>query len=192
MPIDCHCLDIGDSLPTQCLQVMNDLRPLDLFHFRAAEGWMELGNNNEASAVLDKISRQGAGHPEVQRQRWDICAGTGRWGASLAVADSLIMSAENDPLSWLLRACSLHKLGFTESARDCLLTVLDEFPRIPKIHYDLAVYECQLGRPIPAMMRLQRAFVLGDSKKLTMAALRDPDLKPLFMAFLTRDAKPCA
>ena len=35
---------------------MNPLRPVDLHHLRAAEGWLELGNVAEAREELDNIS----------------------------------------------------------------------------------------------------------------------------------------
>jgi hypothetical protein len=48
------------------------------------------------------------------------------------------------------------------------------------MRYNLACYECQLGRLELAKEWLEKAFKLGDAKKMKLAALDDPDLEPLW------------
>ena len=159
---------------------MNALNRLDSFHLRAAKGWMELGNPYEAGEELRRIGPEGDRSPEVRTCRWETSAVANNWEAALLVADSLIFWAVEDPQNWRRRAFSLHQLGITESARDCLITALAKFPRNPEIHYDLAVYECQTGRLLRAMVCLAKAFAIGDAKSMTIAALADPSLQPLW------------
>jgi tetratricopeptide (TPR) repeat protein len=164
---------------------MNPLCAMDLFRLRAAEGWIELGNPGEALEELDKISLEGGRSAEVQNRRWEVCAVATRWEDALVAANALIFWAVEDPLGWLHRAFALHKLGMTESARDCLLGAQWEFPGNPKIQYDLAVYQCQLGRPLQALSCLQKAFIDSDAKKMTIAALADPNLQPLWRSLVS-------
>ena len=48
------------------------------------------------------------------------------------------------------------------------------------MRYDLACYECQLGRLEQAKKWLEETFRLADPKKMKLAALGDPDLEPLW------------
>ena len=56
--------------------------------------------------------------------------------------------------------------------------MVDKFPEDPIMRYNLACYECQLGRLEQAKNWLQKAFEVGDSKELKLMALTDPDLEP--------------
>jgi hypothetical protein len=48
------------------------------------------------------------------------------------------------------------------------------------MRYNLACYECQLGRLEQAKQWLEKAFLLGDARKMKRAALDDPDLEALW------------
>ena len=48
------------------------------------------------------------------------------------------------------------------------------------MRYNLACYECQLGRLEQAKNWLEKAFKLGDPKKIRLMALHDPDLESLW------------
>ena len=58
--------------------------------------------------------------------------------------------------------------------------MVDKFPDDPIMPYNLACYECQLGRLEPAKCWLEKACKLGDPKKIKLTALEDPDLQPLW------------
>jgi hypothetical protein len=58
--------------------------------------------------------------------------------------------------------------------------VVDKFPLCDTLHYNLACYECQLGRLEQARAWLDKAFALGNVKTLKTVALEDPDLAPLW------------
>ena len=84
------------------------------------------------------------------------------------------------PSGWVHRAYCLHELKRTREARDNLLRVVERFPDDATMHYNLACYECQLGKLEEAKEWLAKAFKLGDAKKMKVAALDDPDLQPLW------------
>jgi len=159
---------------------MPPVAPPDSFHLRAAEGWLELGNLVEAQVELDSIAPELRTHPEVLAVHWEILSVTRNWAAALEVAATMIHVAPNDPVGWFNRSYCLHELKRTEEARDNLLRVVDKFPLSATMRYNLACYECQLGRMEPARSWLRKAFELGDPAEMKYQALRDPDLLPLW------------
>jgi hypothetical protein len=74
----------------------------------------------------------------------------------------------------------LHELNRTEEARDNLLRVVDKFQNESIMRYNLACYECQLGRLGQASEWLEKAYEVGDAAKLKLMALDDPDLEALW------------
>jgi len=88
--------------------------------------------------------------------------------------------APEHPFGWLHRSFALHELNRTAEARDNLLTVFDKFPGESILRYNVACYECQLGRLEQAKHWLEKAFKMGNARKMKLAALQDPDLEPLW------------
>lgn len=159
---------------------MKPLEPPDSIHLEAAEGWFELGNHLEANEELEQITPENRAHPAVLEVRWQIYTKARKWEAALDIASALIRLAPELPLGWVHRSFCLHELKRTEEARDNLLRVVDKFPEDPIMRYNLACYECQLGRLEQAKNWLQKSFELGDARKMKLAALDDPDLEPLW------------
>src|SRR5664279_2801766 len=159
---------------------MKPLAPRDTFHFLAAQGWLELGNPAEANAELEKLAPQLRVLPAVLNLRWLIYVAAEDWGAALDIAAALIQLDPEDPVGWANRSYALHELKRTAEARDNLLRVVDRFPASATMRYNLACYECQLGRLEQAKRWLEKAFALGDARKMQLAALDDPDLQPLW------------
>jgi tetratricopeptide (TPR) repeat protein len=159
---------------------MKALQPPDSHHVHAAQGWLELGNHVEADAELDNIAASSRAHPDVPNVRWGIYAAAKKWEATLDIAAALIQLDPDDPLGWVHRSYALHELKRTVEARDKLLRVVDKFPMSATMRYNLACYECQLGKLDRARVWLEKAFKLGDAKKMKLAALDDPDLEPLW------------
>jgi len=58
---------------------------------------------------------------------------------------------------------------------------VERLPPSATPRYNLACYECQLGRLEQAKQWLQEAFELGDAQPMKLAALDDPDLGPLWI-----------
>jgi tetratricopeptide (TPR) repeat protein len=159
---------------------MNALQPPYSLHLQAAQGWLELGNHVEAEAELDNITASLRAHPVVLRVRWEVYAAVKKWEAALDIAAAVIQLDPDGPLGWVYRSYALHELKRTAEARDNLLRVVDRFPASATIRYNLACYECQLGRLEQAKGWLQKAFRLGNAKQMKLAALGDPDLQPLW------------
>jgi tetratricopeptide (TPR) repeat protein len=159
---------------------MTPLEPPNSIHLLAAQGWLELSNHTEANEELDKISSCKQRHPDVLNLRWEVYAAARNWEAALEIASRLIRLDAEDPLGWVHRSYALHELKRTTEARDNLLRVVDKFPISATMRYNLACYECQLGRLEQAKEWLEQALALGDARKMKLAARDDPDLEPLW------------
>ena len=159
---------------------MKPLSTPDSHHLLAAQGWLELGNTTEADKALDEITPQLRNHPDVLEVRWRIYARKKKWDACVDIATAITKSAPKRACGWLHRSYALHEMRRTQEARDLLLPVVDRFPDEPLMRYNLACYECQLGRLEQAKQWLSRAFAIGDAPKLKLMALDDADLQPLW------------
>ena len=153
---------------------LNDQR-----HREAAEGWLELGLPLEANAELEQITPQLQGHPDVLELRWQICAKEKKWAACVDLAAAIIKLAPMRSDGWIHRSFALHELHRTQAAFDQLLPVVDRFPKVWLIPYNLACYASVLHQFDSAQKWLKQAIAL-DRKTVQEAAIEDEDLKPLW------------
>ena len=165
---------------------MNKLAPPDSYHLDAAEGWLQLGDHLEANAELEKIAPENRAHPDVLQLRWQVYAKEKRWDACLDIATALTKMVPDRRFGWIHRAFSLHMLGRSHEAIDCLLAVMGKFESNATMPYYLARFYCQTGQLIEARQWLGKAFELTGSpeeqKRLKLKALEESDLAPLWKA----------
>jgi tetratricopeptide (TPR) repeat protein len=158
---------------------MKPLQPPDSRHLRAAHGWLELGNHTEANEELERITPDMRVHPDVLDFRWHIYAHAERWESCLDLAETLIRLNPDKPDPWLHRSFALHELKRTQEAFDQLLPVVDKFPKVWLISYNLACYCAQAGLLDESKEWFKKAIIIDD-KAVQRTALDDPDLKPLW------------
>ena len=162
------------------------LEPPDSFHFKAAEGWLGLGNPFEANEELEKITPQLRVHPGVLDLRWRIYAEEEKWEACVDIARALIKLAPERPAGWVHLAYALRRAkgGGLQVAWDALLPVAEKFPALTIIPFNLACYAAQLNRLDGARDWLRKAFEIGRKTghfdEIRLMALDDPDLQPLW------------
>lgn len=152
----------------------------DLHFLKAARGWLDLNRPEEAARELAQVSAAHAGHPDVQDIRWQIHAHREEWDQALAVARELIEHDPDNPAGWIGQSYALHELKRTQEAMDDLLPVLQKFPHISTIPYNLACYACRLGRLDEARRWLNRALASASQEGIREMALKDPDLRELW------------
>jgi hypothetical protein len=75
---------------------------------------------------------------------------------------------------------ALHELKRTPEAWNALLPAALKFPGNSTIAFHLARYACQLGRLDEAKTWIKKAATLDEAGELMSAALKDPDLTPLW------------
>jgi hypothetical protein len=158
---------------------MDKLEPPDSQHLRAAEGWLELGNHQEANAELERITPELRSHPDVLEVRWHVCAHSQDWEACVEIAAATVRLAPGRPGGWVHCSFALHELRRTQEAVDSLLPVAQKFRKTWTIPYNLSCYCAQLGRLEESGKRFKKALAVH-AQAVQRAAVDDPDLKPLW------------
>jgi len=150
------------------------------WHLNAAEGWLGLGNFQEARGELKRISAAFRDHPDVLEVRFLMNAVLRRWDPALNIARVLTRVAPERLTGWVATANALHGLNQTQRAMNTLVSVSDRFPDNSTVPYNLACYSARLGKVGEACNWLKRALRIDGSKELKLMALRDPDLSPIW------------
>jgi hypothetical protein len=159
-----------------------DLSPTDAYQVRAAVGWLELSNSDEALAELDQLSSEGQAHPDVLEIRWLVLSQRKNWDEAVVVGAKLIIAAPERVSSWLHHSYALRRAtdGGLLAAYESLSSVVEKFPEESTIPYNLACYTCQMDHDEEETLAwLQRAMESGERKAVLAMALKDPDLEPL-------------
>lgn len=156
------------------------LEPPASHYLLAATGWLELGNPTEAHAELENMAAEWHTHPLVLDLRWQIFAQEKKWDDCLKVAATMTRQTPQNILGWIHQSYALHELKRTAEARDNLLPVAAKFPEDFLLRYNLACYECQLGRLAPARQWLKKAMAIAGDKEIQVMALNDLDLQPMW------------
>jgi tetratricopeptide (TPR) repeat protein len=152
----------------------------DLFFFRAAEGWFELGNFVESAAELDRIRLKWRTHFDVLHLRWRLLAHAQQWDRCLVVGRALTDGYPNNARSWLTLAETYYLMGDIRKAYRVAAANAVEFPECWHLLYDTACYACLLGKFDEAKQFFQLAMRVGDAKTIRRRALEDPNLEPLW------------
>lgn len=169
-------------------ETLKSLEPPDSLHLKAAEGWLELGNQLEANEELEKISPQLRVHPAVLVLRWQIYAKEQKWEACGDIARAMIQLAPSQPVGWVHLANSLRRIEGRgiHSAWEALLPIAGKFPKSWNIPYNLACYAAQMQQFNTAEDWLKKAFGIakttGSYDKVRLLALNDPDLDHFWKA----------
>jgi hypothetical protein len=162
------------------------VKPLDapdIHLLRAAEGWLELGDNEEALRELDGISPQEKNHPAVLEMRFQIFAKKIQWDVCRDIAGEITKQLPAHAGGWLHLAYATRRStgGGVRAALEILQPMAEKFPEEPTIPYNLSCYFCQLGLLADARLWLKKAFAAGNITELKLMALGDRDLESLWV-----------
>jgi tetratricopeptide (TPR) repeat protein len=160
----------------QAAAMTESLEPPDSHHLNAAEGWLGLGNVEEAEQELLKLSAAVVQHPEVLRIRYHLHEKAKQWERGAEIGQLLCQKVPEAPFGWIHLAYALHELRRTREAYNVLLPVLDKFPDEYVIRYNLACYSCQMGKLEEARGWLKKAIGLVGAETIKEMAATDPDL----------------
>jgi predicted Zn-dependent protease len=160
------------------------IKVLEIRQLEAAEGWIGLGDYEEAERELKNLPPALRSHPDVLEMRWRICAHRKKWNACLRIATALARMTPNSAGGWIRRADSLGRMksGGPQKARDALLPLLARFPDEPMVPYTLARHIARMGQIQKSREWLRKAFQLGNPAKLKPMAFADPDLERVWGA----------
>jgi len=159
---------------------MKELPMGDRFQLEAAEGWLMLGNPVEANEELEKISPENRRHPAALSIRWQVYASAEWWEAAWIVSKVLCEVLPDSAEAWICQANTVRKYRGAREAMELLQSRLRKFGGHPVVLYNLACYAAQVGRFDDAGRWLTDAFKAEDGIALKVAAVYDPDLRPLW------------
>lgn len=158
---------------------MQSLPHPESFLVQSALGWLELGLPVEARRELGAIATTLQQHPDVLEAWWRVFGDEGRWTEARECAVRLRSAAPGREAGWINEAFALHELKRTAEAFNVLVQVADKFPCAYVIPYNLACYQCRLGRREEALGWLHRAILASDAATIRAMASNDPDLAEL-------------
>lgn len=146
-------------------------------HVQAAEGFLELGLPLLAEEEIDAVNSEHHTFPVVLRLKVEIFRTLKQWTKMEPPARLLGEEESHESYGWLNWAYAARRTRGLEAAREILLRALAHHPEESTVRYNLACYECQLGRLNEAREYLLHAIRI--SSRFRGMARSDPDLAPL-------------
>jgi hypothetical protein len=151
----------------------------DRHHLNAAQGWLELGNLDEARADADKISLSARSHPEPFLLRWRIATRRQEWDEAHRLARLFTKVNPGHATGWICLSYTLYRLRRPLEAWMLLLPKMADFPKVSAIPYILACYAWELGNHKLVTRFLTRSAELGGPSRITDAPLSMESVGPL-------------
>jgi len=150
----------------------------DRIRCEAARGYLALGMYDSANEELENTDAFNRAAPEVLALRVELYWKLGKWELMREIAKRLNEFEPNE-VQWVVSyAFATRRAVSIEVAKEILLKSVSKFPREATILFNLACYDCQLGRLDSAKAYLRRAFEIDPQWRIQ--ALEDEDLKPLW------------
>ena len=161
---------------------MKPIEPPDSHYLSAAQGWLGLGNWQEAVAEFQRLSLAAREHPEALETAQGIFVAAGKWDMAAETGLALLKAKPDAPDNWVTLAYAIRRKqgGGLNAAKRILTQAQFQFPKDPIIAYNLACYECQLGNESGALDWLRRAQSHGQAAKIRSMALEDQDFEPIW------------
>lgn len=159
---------------------MEPLEPPALHQVKAAYGWLELGNTNEAVAELQRLPGELQSLPGVQVARLDCLMAAKDWNAAEGLARVLCGQHSEEAGLWLHWSYAARRAdgGSIAASYEILAPCVERFPDEWLIAYNVACYLCQMDRLAEARALLEHARDKGGDK-VDALAKDDEDLAPL-------------
>lgn len=153
---------------------------------RAATGWLELGDHLSAFEELERLPQEKRAHPDVLKIRYEIYAKAGRWESAFELAEGLSRLVPDDVAAFVWRSYAARRMpgGSVERALELLSDVANDFPEEPIVPFNLACYNCQLGKLSDTRTWLCTTWEVAEKQKIArewkLRAIDEKDLEPLW------------
>jgi tetratricopeptide (TPR) repeat protein len=144
-------------------------------------GYLELGMEDDAIDVLERLPNELKQHPVVLSCRLELLMTKKRWEDGALLAQSLAGLWPMHFDFWFRAAFCLHELKRTVEARQTLLDAPELIREEPLFSYNMACYESQLGNVSRAKELLART--IEKAPQMKAEALDDPDLAAVWSSF---------
>ena len=143
----------------------------------SAEGYLDLGMPDEASAELDGMPAECSSKLEMVWLRTEIYKQKKDWPMMRNFAEELVKLCPEECEPWVWFASATRRSRSLVEAQAILLNALKYHDSESTIHFNLACYASLAGNLPLARERLARACLL--EPKNHVRALKDRDLEPL-------------
>ncbi len=141
---------------------------------REAEGYFELGMEEECLRTLSELLPQDQTRREVLALRLAVAMKNQSWSAAAEIAACLVERDPQDANWWIKFAYCVRRARSIDEAELILIRAAELHPDVAVIQYNLACYACQTGRLQEARERLIRARKMDRS--VEKMAVEDDDL----------------
>jgi tetratricopeptide (TPR) repeat protein len=152
----------------------------DQHRLLAVEGWLELGNPDEARLEFEHLPDGLRNEPPILSLQFRICAAGNNWPEAYRVAERHVEISPEKVEPWINRSNALHFQERYQDTVDRLLPAVERFPENDVIPYNLSCHLARLGRLDEAWTWLQEAIQRRDLSTIKARALEDLDLKALW------------
>lgn len=142
-----------------------------------AQGYLELGMLEEATAELDQIPAPACDSSPVLALRLALLQEKKNWNALRLAAEEFVRREPQEAGGWITWAYATRRDQSITAAEKILREAEQVHPDEPTIHFNLGCYACQQGDFKEARRRVNRAVAL--EKSFRSLAATDPDLAPL-------------
>jgi len=162
-------------------KIQNEIEGLpedERWRLQRADGFLDLGMTRKAREELDRVAQNHRDSTPFRLLAMRLAMDEKDWRTACEVAAALLARHPDEPAFWIQLAYAKRRAENIEVAHHILSDALVRFPEVATISFNLACYECQLGRNDEAMRRLNEAFALDENCR--EAALEDEDLKPIW------------
>jgi len=156
------------------VQLPDDLK----WRLQKADGYIDLKMYGKAHAELAEIPAKQQGESVVKLIHLRLAMEEQDWRLAVTLSEEMRDLMPKNPGFWIQHAYAKRRAEGLDAAYGILKEAIRRFPREPVIPYNLACYECRLGRQNEALEFLKRAFDLDPAYRET--ALEDDDLEPLW------------
>ena len=148
-------------------------------HLTAAQGWLELGNHEEAFEELEQIDAPLRGHPDVLEVRWGIYASIEKWDYCLEIGSAMVRLGPARFTGWINRSFALHCLKRTKEAYEQLKEGVKASRRGGTHLVQPRLLRLCVGQEVRGEEESGEAIDMGGDT-VKMRALDDPDLEGLW------------
>ena len=145
---------------------------------RTAQGYYELGMQEEAWEELEAIDPAHEKDPPVLQMRLLLLLKEKRWEEGLAGSKQLIEIDREGAMGFVHAAYCMHEMGRTAEAKELLLSGPSSLLREAVYFYNMACYEVALGEIEEAERCLRQSIEMDGN--LRQVAKKDEDLECLW------------
>ena len=143
----------------------------------AAQGYIELGLNDEAREELSALPVSAHGRVDVIEITLLCLMGEKRWEEAFALASKLCEQEPSEPGGFIHAAFCLHEMDRTAEALDFLSRGPAALRTKSVFYYNMGCYHAKVGHMDKALHYLRQSFEMDAS--LRSYARKDADLAPL-------------